>query len=160
MLRFLVLATLLWSTSAATSTASDDGDFVTIQSPIEVSLASGESKDLEISVTVAEGFHVQANPAANEFLIPLELELESDQELEVGEVRYPPAEIYRWNGTEEDLLTYEGTFAVTVSIRAQDSAASRTQNVRGRLRYQACDDRSCRPPATMAFELTAHIDYD
>ena len=101
---------------------------------------------------------MQANPAANEFLIPLELELESDEELDIGEVRYPPGETYRLNGTEENLLTYEGTFAVTVSIRAPDSAASGTQNVRGRLRYQACDDRSCRRPATVSFGLTAHID--
>jgi len=157
MLRFFVLATLLGSTNAATSTASDDGELVTVQSPIEVSLAPGESKDLEIRVTVAEGFHVQANPAANEFLIPLELELESDEELDIGEVRYPPAETYRLKGTEEDLLTYDGTFAVSVSIGAPDSAASGTQNVRGRLHYQACDDRSCRRPATLAFELTAHI---
>ncbi len=155
MLRFFVLATLLWSTSAA---AADDGELVTIQSPIEVRLAPGESKDLEIRVTVAEGFHVQANPAANEFLIPLELELESDEELDIGEVRYPPGETHRLNGTEEDLLTYDGTFAVTVSIGAPDSAARGTQNVRGRLRYQACDDRSCLRPATIAFELTARID--
>ena len=68
------------------------------------------------------------------------------------------SETYRLKGTDQDLLTYEGTFKVPVSIRASVSAKTGTSEARGRLRYQACNDRACLAPATLGFDLEAQID--
>ena len=89
---------------------------------------------------------------------PLTLELESENDLKIDVVRYPPGETYRLKGTDQDLLTYEGTFKVPVSIRASVSAKTGTSEARGRLRYQACNDRACLAPATLGFDLEAQID--
>jgi hypothetical protein len=155
--RWLLLATLSWFLWATGSIGSESKTIVTVEPPDDFSISPGESKDAEILITVTDGFHVQANPAANKFLIPLTLELESENDLEVGDVRYPTSKTYRLKGTGQDLLTYEGTFTVSVSIRASASAEEGMRKARGRLRYQACDDRACRAPATVAVELEAQI---
>ena len=143
MLHFFVLATLPWSMSAAASRVSSDAPLVTIQSPVEVSIAPGESRDVEIHITVAEGFHVQANPAANEFLIPLELELESNEDIDIDldivEVRYPAGATYRITGTEESLLTLLslcrgrlGQLAFSGSRRKRSAAGQGRRGLLGR----------------------------
>ena len=158
MLRAIVLAAVGWLGCQTASMAFEEKALVTVEPPDDFSVAPGESKDAEIQITVTDGFHVQANPAANEFLIPLNLELESEDDLEFGDVRYPPGVAYRIKGTDEDLLTYEGTFTVSVSIRAKAFANKGIRTARGRLRYQACDDRACLRPAELSFDFKARID--
>jgi hypothetical protein len=157
MIRRLVLAALTWAVCVTVSVGYQNKTLATVDPPDAFSVSPGESKDAEIRITVTDGFHVQANPAANEFLVPLKLELESEDDLEVGEVRYPAGESYRIKGTEEVLLTYKGTFTLSVPIRASDSADEGIREVRGRLRYQACDDRVCLRPATLEFDFKAQI---
>ena len=123
-----------------------------------LSVAPGASQDTEIRITVVEGFHVQANPAADEFLIPLTLEFVSGDGFEVTDIRYPPGEPYRLQGADEDLLVYGGTFAVPVTVRASADAREEAVAARGRLRYQACDERICLAPATLLFDLTARVE--
>jgi hypothetical protein len=64
-------------------------------------------------------------------LIPLTLELESENDLEVDEDHYPEGETYRIRGMEGDLHTYEDTFNVSVSIRASVSAKEGISKARG-----------------------------
>lgn len=157
MFRWLLLAALSGLACVTTSLGTETKDLVTVEPPDDFSVSPGHSEDAEIRITVADGFHVQANPAANEFLIPLTLELESENDLEIGEIRYPEGETYRLKGSEEDLLTYDGTFSVYVSIQAPISADEGISTARGRLRYQACDHRVCLPPATISFDLKARV---
>jgi DsbC/DsbD-like thiol-disulfide interchange protein len=155
--RWLVLSALSWVACATVSIGSESKTLVTVELPDDFSVSPGESKDAEIRITVTDGFHVQANPAANKFLIPLTVKLDSENDLEVGEVHYPPGEPYRLKGADQELLTYEDTFTVTVSIRASGSAKEGISKASGRIRYQACDDRVCLPPATLTFDFEALI---
>lgn len=153
----LVLAAISWLGCATGTMGFETKDIVTVEPPADLSVSPGESKDADIRITVKDGFHVQANPAANEFLIPLTLDLECENDLEADEVRYPKGEPYRLKGSEMDLLTYKGTFTVSTTIRAPVSADEGLSRVDGKLRYQACDDRVCLAPATVPFEFQMHI---
>lgn len=130
---------------------------VTVRPPQEVGLEAGQSREVAVEIDVKGGFHVQANPAANEFLVPLVVAIEPADELTVGEPRYPPASRLRLKGTEEDLLVYDGTIAVSVPIQTTATAAAGARKLEGSMRFQACDKVSCRPPATAAFELAVRI---
>ncbi len=157
MRRRIAVMALAWLAGSWSPVSSQPAAVVRVVPPEPFSVSPGASADTEIGITVTEGFHVQANPAANEFLIPLTLEFWSRDGFEVSEVRYPPGESYRLQGADEDLLVYGGTFAVPVSVRASATAREGTVAVRGRLRYQACDDRVCLAPATRTFDLKAQI---
>jgi hypothetical protein len=105
-----------------------------------------------ITFHVASGFHVQANPAADEFLIPLTVKLVPGPGLKVGDPKYPAPEKYRLHGTDVDLLTYSGTFSVGVPLNVTADARAGAVTLSGSVRYQACDRRSCKPPATIEFK--------
>ena len=151
------LMVLVWLAGTMGSASSQPAPVVRVVLPEALSVSVGASADTEVRITVAEGFHVQAHPAADEFLIPLTLTFDTGDDFEVSEIRYPPGEPYRLQGADEDLLVYGDTFAVPVSIRASAAAHEDAVAVAGRLRYQACDDRLCLAPATLTFDLKVRI---
>ena len=75
-----------------------------------VVVAPGATGEGTVQVTVAPGFHIQANPASGPFLIPASLALRHRGDgIRLRRPIYPPGEPYRLQGTENDLMTYEGT---------------------------------------------------
>ena len=152
------LIALTWLLGAMAPASSQPAPVVRVVGMEMLSVAPGASQDTEIRIAVAEGFHVQANPAADEFLIPLTLEFVSGDGFEVTDIRYPPGESYRLQGADEDLLVCGGTFAVPVTVRASADAREEAVAARGRLRYQACDDRICLAAATLLFDLSVRVE--
>lgn len=118
----------------------------------------GETTAVVVRFEVADGFHVQANPAASEFLIPLQLATEPAEGVACDSVAYPPARTYRLEGADEDLLTYEGTDSLVARVVAAPDAAPGVRHVKAALRYQACDARRCYFPATVGFVLEVVVE--
>jgi hypothetical protein len=131
---------------------------VRVLPPEAVLVVPGGSADVRLEVTVAPGFHVQANPASEPYLIPLKLELKPAPGLRPGKVTYPPGRPYRLRGATSDLSTYGGSFDVRVHLEAEKGAATGERRVEGSLRYQACDDRVCLRPASVAVEIPVTVD--
>jgi DsbC/DsbD-like thiol-disulfide interchange protein len=130
---------------------------LTVRPPEELTLRPGGRASAVLEMSVREGFHVQANPAANEFLIPLTVTFKPAEAVKAGEPRYPPPQRYRLEGTEEDLLVYGGVFTVSVPVEVPRSSAPGRYTLQGKVRYQACDERSCRPPALATVEVGVRI---
>ena len=92
----------------------------------------------EVTVEIAPGWHLNANPASADFLVPTRLE---------GPARavvYPAGEPFAASFTEQPLSVYSGTVALSGEIRPDGSLT---------LLYQACDHRRCLPPARLAVPL-------
>ncbi len=128
-----------------------------VRAPETIVAAVGESVEARISVTVAQGYHVQANPASEDYLIPTRLELKATRDIAVGKPAYPSGEPYRLSGADKDLQTYEGTFAIGIPVKIARNARLGRQTVEGRLHYQACDAKTCLPPASAQVTLTIEI---
>lgn len=112
-----------------------------------------------LHVTVANGYHIQANPASNEFLVPMELQFEHVDGIEVGPGEYPQGIGHRLEGTTENLMTYAGTVSVRIPITTSVTASDGVRLIRGALRYQACDSGRCFSPtsAPVAFKVVVAI---
>ena len=117
--------------------AAPDDAVVTVRSPALVTLAQGGESQARISVVVADGYHVQANPAASEFLLPLRLQLRAKGGVRAKTPAYPLGQPYHLEGMPSDLLTYSGAFEIVVSLKAGESARPGDHTLRGMLRYQA-----------------------
>ena len=64
----------------------------------------------------------------------------------------------RLPGDSRDLVVYDGTFAISLPVKAAgDAAAGETVTLRGTLRYQACDDRHCLFPVTLPVTIVVTI---
>ncbi len=130
---------------------------VTVTPAQSVSLAAGSKAEARLTVTVKKGYHVQANPASEPYLIPLQLEMESDARLRALKPVYPPGKPYRLEGTESDLSTYDGTFEIRLPLEAPAGAAAGEVTLSGTLRYQACDDHICLRPASISVSLPVKL---
>jgi hypothetical protein len=93
----------------------------------------------EIGLEIQEAWHLNANPASLDYLIPTKLD---------GKVRglsYPQGETFSFAFASEELSVYSGS----VTLAGELAPGERTLS----LTYQACDDRRCLPPVTKIVAL-------
>jgi hypothetical protein len=125
--------------------------------PVEVSVSPGNSVESQISITVKSGYHVQANPASESYLIATKLELKPAEGIEPSDPIYPKGQPYKLEGTEKPLSTYAKTFMIKVPLKAAKDATAGPRTVRGTLHYQACDAHTCLFPDTIPVEITVTV---
>ena len=104
--------------------------------------------EVVVTLRIARGFHVNANPASYDYLIATALRLEA---LEPSRIRYPQARLFKPAFERQGLMVYEGEVELAAELPAGTLAGPRT--VRGEVRVQACDDQVCLPPATLPVTL-------
>ena len=102
----------------------------------------------EVRLKITEGFHVNANPASEKYLIPTELKFEPAEGVEVGPVTYPASVERKFSFSEKPLAVYEGEARIKFDLKVRPDARAGVHDLRARLRYQACDDEKCYPPKT------------
>jgi uncharacterized protein YyaL (SSP411 family) len=90
-------------------------------------------------LTIEPGWHINANPASAEFLVPTLIEAEGAR---LQEIVYPPGSEVKMAYGDGPLSIYEGTVEITGELH-QDAEAARLM-----LTYQACDENRCLPPIT------------
>jgi uncharacterized protein len=132
---------------------------VTVETP-DVRVTSGGTAEAQVTVRIRPGFHVQANPAAEEFLVPLTVELPGRPPVRVGPPVYPAGLPHRLRGATGDLLTYEGAVRVRVPLRVESDGGRKRDEVvvlSGSLRFQACDARVCLRPSTVPLRLVVRV---
>ena len=135
---------------------------VTIEEPEAVRIVEGEPAEARIVATIKDGFKIQANPAADRFLIPARLRFEPDDRVRVGPPKYPAGKSYRLQGATSELSIYEKTVEIRVPLEATDSAqpaeASGTEfMLQGSLRFQACNAVVCLKPSSVPVRVLVRI---
>ena len=130
---------------------------VQVEAPPAQDVSPGTSARVRIKVVVADGYHVQANPASEPFLIPLRLGLDDAEGMRVGQVVYPPGQPYYLQGAPTPLATYSGAFHVEAPLSIDPSVRQGVHVLSGRLYYQACNDRTCLQPASVAVSLVLRV---
>lgn len=108
--------------------------------------ASWQRNKLILRLTIAKGYHVNANPASLPSLIPTNLNVVG---IAPRRVLYPKPSRLRATFSGEDLDVFEGSVRI-VALMPEKAAG---QPLRGSLTVQACTDRLCLAPATIAFEV-------
>jgi hypothetical protein len=124
---------------------------------VEANVRIGESAIAEIEVLIAEGFHVNANPASFSYLQPTELKIEKIKGLTIGEPIYPKAESKKFSFSEEPIAVYENAIAFKVPVRVSKNAKPRQTVLRGLVQAQPCNDSACFPSRTIEFSLSVQI---
>jgi uncharacterized protein len=112
-------------------------------------IESGGELDVVLTVSIAKGWHLYANPIDVENLKPTSVVLDRGAPASLVRVEYPKGERKVLAGSTEKVPVYEGEIAVTVRLRLNADADLKGLSLPLRLKYQACDDRSCLAPATL-----------
>jgi uncharacterized protein YyaL (SSP411 family) len=123
-------------------------------SPVQISaapnrlrLAAGESMTVDLTVRIADGYHINAREPGLDFLIPLEVKLIDGEGIEL-EAHYPAGG--RFAGPEGEISAHRGAFNIPLRL-------TRTGPITGRpaiaVTWQACTDTACLAPRTETLTL-------
>jgi thiol:disulfide interchange protein DsbD len=111
-----------------------------------------------VRLRVAPGFHINSSRPSSDLLIPTVLTVSAVPQVRVGKVAYPPGRDFTLSiAPGEKLNVYTGEVALTVPLTAARPPAPGAYTLKAELRYQACDDSSCYPPRTIAFEIPVTV---
>ena len=117
----------------------------------------GESARVAAKVVVEEGWHVNSNTPTFDYLIPTKLDLELPAGWPEETVRYPKHEMQTFAFADEPLAVYDGEFVILAELEVPAGAQKGAVEVRGALRYQACNDSQCLPPVTTEATVTLTV---
>ena len=161
---FLVLASACSKPATNTAGTSNTSEAPAIRStdvvearPQEVTLARGESGDAVVSIKIANGYHVNANPPTYSYLKATELELQRAAGIAVQFITYPDPLTKKFPFAEKPLKVYEGVTLVKANLKADASAQPGKHNLSAKLRVQACDDKVCYAPGALDLTIPVNI---
>jgi len=99
--------------------------------------------------------HVMANPASQDYLVPLRLSLGAVDGVRPGTPVYPAGTPFLVGG--DTLATYEGEITVSIPVTAAADAAPGVRTLRGTLEIQGCSRHACRMPAEIVVEVNVEV---
>ena len=115
----------------------------------------GSQFQMAVVVEIAEGWHVNANPAG-EGLIATEVIFPDTPHLTFGEVVYPTGEVLEL-GSIGEAPVYHDTITIGVQANLSQDVPIEPITVNLELRYQACNEEQCLLPEVLAFEAPIEI---
>jgi thiol:disulfide interchange protein DsbD len=117
--------------------------------PVETGAVAVVTVELDIS----SPYHINSNQPLEEYLIPTSLKLEPVSDLEIRSIIFPDAEIRKLEISDTPMALYEGAVKITVEVVPSASLAGANVELKGSVRYQACNDSTCLPPAEEPFAV-------
>jgi len=112
----------------------------------------GSTVSAKIQARMREGYHCNSNTPSDEYLIPLKLTWTGGV-LQNPTVKYPKPTLEKFPFSEKPLSVYTGQFELVTDFKIPADAKPGQSNMTGKVRYQACDDRSCLPPKTLEVQF-------
>ncbi len=118
--------------------------------PEQLTLPAGKTSPVALHFRVAQGLHINSHTPSEEFLIPTSFSIPDDSGVRLAGATYPQGtNITLPADPNTRLNVYTGNFA----IQARLIAAPGDHLVKGKLRYQACDQTQCMPPKTITVAI-------
>ena len=124
-------------------------DGIVTASAERVELSAGKTADVSVRLSIANGYHVNANPATEKFLIPTSLSVKPDAGITVGKIAYPQPLKKKFPFAEVPLAVYEGNAVIKLTLAAPRDAQPGQHTLNADIRVQPCDDEKCYPPTTI-----------
>ncbi|MCX6601086.1 MAG: protein-disulfide reductase DsbD family protein [bacterium] len=131
---------------------------LTVGSVSEVHTRPGDSATVTIRLKVMRGYHVNANPAANDLYIPLEIVFADTSFAVVGRPLYPKGKTWRLKDSDENLLVYGGAVKIIVPLAIPKNVQPGEYALYGTVDYQACDDAVCFMPQSRAVSVKVLVE--
>jgi len=156
--RALFALSLIGVAVAAAREGHDPPVMLTVGSVSDVRAHPGDSLTATLPLKVTRGYHVNANPAANDLYIPLEIVFADTFFTQAGKPHYPKGKAWRLKDSDEVLLVYDGKVKITVPLRIPETAMPGEYTLRGTLDYQACDDAVCFMPQSRAVSVKVLVE--
>ncbi len=131
--------------AVATPTFPDTAAHVSVAASVR---SAPEHDEIVVTVKIASGYHVNANPASFDYLIPTAVTFDG---LVPARIVYPAPKMFRPAFARAGIKVYEGEVAIVAQV--PKSALGRSKILTGGVSAQACNDEVCLPPAKLPLRV-------
>ena len=97
-----------------------------------------------VDVTISEGFHINANPASEAFLVATKVELD----VPLQQADYPQGQQYQAEFAPDSIAVYSGSIRIELTPEPDHAIPEQA-----RMRVQACTDEVCLAPGELTFAI-------
>ena len=111
-----------------------------------------------VTMDIPAGLHVQSNKPLDKFLIATKLDVETPAGMKVGPISYPRALMRKLKFSKGMVAVYEGKSIVRFNVTVPQNYSGGSGEIKGKLRFQACDDESCFPPVTREVKMWLNVE--
>ena len=120
--------------------------------PVEP-LKAGQAAVIDVELSIAKPYHINADRPLEDYLIPTTLEIEPIAGVTVGKTVFPVAPVRKLLFSDSPMAVYEGTVRISVEVTPDANFRQKDIVLNGKVRYQACDDRACLSPVRKPFSI-------
>ena len=104
--------------------------------------------EIVVTLRIDDGYHINANPASFDYLIPTSLAFDR---LQPSKVDYPKPVRFKPAFAPDGLDIYEGNVALIAKF--PQGSLTRHNDIQGAVTAQACNSQICLPPSALAVSL-------
>jgi thiol:disulfide interchange protein DsbD len=118
-----------------------------------VQVVAGSGATATVHLSIQSGWHVYSNPPSLEYNIPTEVSLAGGFGLTPGKTAYPAGREVKFASDDQPMRVYDGEVDVTIPLSAARTAVNGTHALKGKVRFQSCNDQMCLQPASVPYTL-------
>lgn len=111
-----------------------------------------------VVVDIPRGLHVQSNKPLDKFLIATKLDVETPSGMNAGPVSYPRPVMRNLKFSKGAVAVYEGRAVMRFNVTVPANYSGSSGEIKGKLRFQACNDESCFPPVTREVKMWLNVE--
>ena len=121
-------------------------------------IKKGRAVQASVLMEIPKDLHVQSSKPMDKFLIPTKLEVQAPQGIKVGAVVYPRAITRVLGFSSKPVAVYEGKAIIRFNVTVPSNYSGSSAEIKGNLRFQACNNDSCFPPQTREVKLFLNLE--
>ena len=111
-----------------------------------------------VVMDIPNGLHVQSSKPLDKFLIATKLDVETPSGMQVGPISYPRAQMRNLKFSKKAVVVYEGHAILRFNVTVPANYSAGSGEIKGKLRFQACNDESCFPPVTREVKMWLNVE--
>ncbi len=154
-----LIGALLLLSVAAFAQFAPPKDALSVQAGASVKqIVPGKPFEILVTLNIKQPYHVNANPASEKFLIPTTVSVEPVAGITFAQPQYPKGHQREFAFTGgKKIAVYEGKTIIRIVATPAKSLKAGSVTIRGKVNYQACDEKSCYPPGDLPFSLSLKV---
>ena len=111
-----------------------------------------------VVMDIPGGLHVQSNRPLDKYLVATKLDVEAPSGMNVGPISYPRALMRNLKFSKGAVAVFEGRAVMRFNVTVPANYNGGSGEIKGKLRFQACNDESCFPPVTREVKMWLNVE--
>lgn len=120
----------------------------------------GKGIRVALQLDIKRGWHINAHKPLDTSLVPTEVVVKTGPQFSVEKIHYPQPKRKQFEFVQGELTIYEGRVIIFMDLGVSVEAPPGEGSISGKIKYQACDNRSCLLPMEEAFSAAISITKD